>query len=205
MPLTKINPDVISNIANLTVAGNITTYGYYLGDGGLLTNIGNIQVTTVGNLTSLNISGITTAYGNILAVSGARSTSTITGAIQVTGSGGLGVNGNVVTTAIYTDQYFYSNGTPFSGYAGSDIPTNFETLNKNLKVYPYTINYQGRLFANIVYTISGLPNLVKAFSYSNSQISGISISGGMLGTKILFKNLSYSGTTITGASYSQTS
>ena len=39
------------------------------------------------------------------------STSTTTGAVKI--SGGLGVAGNVVTTSVYTDSVFYSNGAPY--------------------------------------------------------------------------------------------
>lgn len=50
------------------------------------------------------------------------STSTTTGALTV--AGGAGVAGNVYVGAVYTDSYFYANGTPFStagalGYTGS--------------------------------------------------------------------------------------
>jgi hypothetical protein len=50
------------------------------------------------------------------------STSTTTGALTV--AGGAGVAGNVHVGAVYTDSYFYANGTPFStagalGYTGS--------------------------------------------------------------------------------------
>jgi hypothetical protein len=50
--------------------------------------------------------------GNIIANSGARATSTTTGAIQVTRSGGIGVTGNVFANAFYSDNYRYANGAP---------------------------------------------------------------------------------------------
>jgi hypothetical protein len=50
--------------------------------------------------------------GNIIANSGARSTSTTTGAIQVTRGGGVGVTGNVNAGAFYSNNYFYANGQP---------------------------------------------------------------------------------------------
>jgi hypothetical protein len=48
--------------------------------------------------------------GDIIANSGTRSTSTTTGAIQVTREGGVGVTGNVWAGAFYSDNYFYANG-----------------------------------------------------------------------------------------------
>ena len=50
--------------------------------------------------------------GNIIANSGSRATSTITGAIQVTRGGGIGVTGNVFADAFYSDNYRYANGSP---------------------------------------------------------------------------------------------
>ncbi len=50
--------------------------------------------------------------GNIIANSGARATSTTTGAIQVTRGGGIGVTGNVFANAFYSDYYRYANGAP---------------------------------------------------------------------------------------------
>jgi hypothetical protein len=63
--------------------------------------------------TSANI--ITTDTANV--TSNTSSTSTTTGALQVTG--GIGVQGNVFASAVYTNSYFYANGTVFSGGAGS--------------------------------------------------------------------------------------
>jgi hypothetical protein len=58
---------------------------------------------------------ITTDTANI--VSNISSTSTTTGALKV--AGGIGVQGNVVAGAVYTDSYFYANGTAFTGGSGS--------------------------------------------------------------------------------------
>lgn len=65
------------------------------------------------------------------------STSKTTGAVIVTG--GLGVSGNIVTTAVYTDGLFYANGTPFVAQinglqkmlyvAKNGVDTNNGTLN----------------------------------------------------------------------------
>lgn len=52
-------------------------------------------------------------------VSGTASTSTTTGALRV--AGGAGITGNVVAGAVYTNSYFYANGTPYvnTGFTGS--------------------------------------------------------------------------------------
>ena len=48
---------------------------------------------------------------------------------------GLSVSGNVITTAIYTDNYYFANGTPFTSSSGTDL-----YLNSILKVFPGTAN-----------------------------------------------------------------
>ena len=65
------------------------------------------------NNTSANI--ITVNSANI--TSNTASISTTTGALKVTG--GVGITGNVVAGAVYTDSYFYANGAAFVGGGGS--------------------------------------------------------------------------------------
>lgn len=66
-----------------------------------ISNVSLDTVTLTGNF----------SYQPVEFRSNQASVSTSTGAVTV--SGGLGVAGNVVTTAVYTDSLFYSNGTPF--------------------------------------------------------------------------------------------
>jgi hypothetical protein len=60
---------------------------------------------------------ITTDTANI--VSNISSISTTTGALTV--SGGVGIQGNVFADAVYTNSYFYANGTAFSGGGAGSI------------------------------------------------------------------------------------
>ena len=64
------------------------------------------------NNTSANI--ITVNSANI--TSNTASISTTTGALKVTG--GVGITGNVVAGAVYTNSYFYANGASISGGTG---------------------------------------------------------------------------------------
>ena len=69
----------------------------------------NANVTT-GNITTLNTANITTG--------GATTTGAITGTWTLTGGASgnslIVANGNVYTTGIKTDNYYYANGTPFN-------------------------------------------------------------------------------------------
>lgn len=71
-----------------------------------ISNVSFDTVTLTGNFT----------YQPIEFRSNVVSTSTTTGAVIV--QGGLGVSGNVVTTAVYTDGLFYSNGSSLLGTGG---------------------------------------------------------------------------------------
>jgi hypothetical protein len=202
MPLTQVNADVVGNLAFLESSGNISTTAFFIGDGSLLTNLANVGLTTVGNLAGLEVDGTIKTTGIIYANAGIPATNTTTGAVQITGTGGLGVNGNVVTTSIYTDNYFYSNGVRYQGFT-SQLPITFETLSKNLPAYPYSVNYVSGAISNVVYTIPSSGTVTKAFTYALSGlITGISLAGPGLGTAIYTKNLSYTGTSLSGATYS---
>ncbi len=65
------------------------------------------QTSTVANIVS-DTANVT---------SNTSSTSTTTGALKV--AGGVGIQGNVFAGAVYTNSYFYANGTAFTGGAGS--------------------------------------------------------------------------------------
>lgn len=71
--------------------------------------VANANVTT-GNITTLNTANITTG--------GATTTGAITGTWTLTGGASgnslIVANGNVYTTGIKTDNYYYANGTPFN-------------------------------------------------------------------------------------------
>ena len=64
--------------------------------------------------TSTSANVVTTDTANI--TSNTTSTSTTTGALKV--AGGVGVTGNVYAGAVYTDSYFYANGSVLSGGVG---------------------------------------------------------------------------------------
>ena len=62
------------------------------------------------------------------------------------------------------------------------------------------INYIGTTVSNVIYT-SPNGTITKAFTYNNGLVTSIAIFGpGATGT--FYKNLTYVGTSISGASYS---
>jgi hypothetical protein len=205
MALTQVSSEVLGNLSQLSVVGNVTTYGYYIGDGGLLSNINTAAVLTIGNLNSLEVAGLTTLHGTLFANSGIKSDNKTSGAIVIPDQGGLAVNGNIRTTAIYADNYFFGNGTVFSS-GGGGSQTTFESLNKNINSYPFVVNYSGGLIANLFYTVPGSGyTITKRINYNlYNQIANIVISGSALGTAIFTKNITYIGNIASGASYTVT-
>lgn len=93
--------------------------------------IANANVTT-GNITTLNTANITTG--------GATTTGNITGTWTVTGGASgnsfIVANGNVYTSGIKTDNYYYANGTPFNPtgtYGNANVATYLPTYTGTLQ------------------------------------------------------------------------
>lgn len=91
-------------------------------------------------------------------------------------------------------------GVDLSG-GGGTIPVTFETLSKNLNAYPFDITYDGSQISYIVYTLPSSDTIIKTLNYSGSLIESIEITGTGISGAIYTKILSYSGSTITGATY----
>ena len=101
----NLNPNTISATGNIT-GGNLQTSGafgnivganyvsasYFVGDGGLLTNV-----------------TATSSYAN----------SNVTNLLANFGSNTISTTGNIYTGNILTNGYYYANGAPFSGGGGS--------------------------------------------------------------------------------------
>jgi len=88
-------------------------------DGVIYTKHSDNTIKTVSNVNAF-ISNVTldtvaiagNSTGQALSITNTTaSTSKTTGAVKI--SGGLGVSGNVVTTSVYADNLFYSNGAPY--------------------------------------------------------------------------------------------
>lgn len=111
----------------------------------------------------------------------------------------ISTNYGYVLTTDGTGGYFFAEGTP--GPAGT-FDTTYETLAKNVNAYPYVINRTGSTITNIVYTVGG-NTITKSFTYNGSGLlESVAIYGIPLGSTVYTKNLSYSGSQISGVSYS---
>ena len=111
----------------------------------------------------------------------------------------ISTNYGYVLTTDGTGGYFFDEGTP--GPAGT-FDTTYETLAQNVNAYPYVINRTGSTITNIVYTVSG-NTITKSFTYTGGGLlESVAIYGIPLGSTVYTKNLSYSGSQISGVSYS---
>ena len=134
------NSAVVANVAltvgvlpNLSVSGNITTSGYFLGDGSLISNIlvtttyGNSNVAAylptyagdLGNVGNINLTGSISAAGNV-EIDGSsyasyiQSNGNISAAGNITG-GNISAAGNITGGNILTGDQVIANGEIQSG------------------------------------------------------------------------------------------
>jgi hypothetical protein len=116
-PASNANISFVNNsgnsIASIGVAG--TTSSYYPNSAFFL-GVNGVTISSTGNgVSDLFID----ANGIVHVNSIQKSTSTTEGALIV--AGGLGVGGNIVAGAIYTDQLFNLNGVAFTGGGGGGV------------------------------------------------------------------------------------
>jgi hypothetical protein len=79
----------------------------------------------------------------------------------------------------------------------------FETVSKNLKTYPYSLNYTVDKLTSIVYDIGGGDNITKTLNYSAELLTTIVLSGTLpSGIGATTKTLSYSGSQLSSITYS---
>jgi len=136
---TNAQPSVTSlgTLTGLTVSGQTTTGNiipaagntYWLGQPGssyLNAYINTLSVDTI-NGTGFVSSGVSEFQSNIVASSATSSTNKTTGAIVVTGAGGIGVGGDVRTDKVYVDNgvFWSGNSAPFASVGGADTQVQF--------------------------------------------------------------------------------
>lgn len=89
----------------------------------------------------------------------------------------------------------------FVKIADGELDYTFETISKNLKSYPYTLNYTSGKLTSIVYTLpSG--TITKTLNYTSEKLTSIVLSGDTPSGIDLTKTLAYTGDTLTGITYS---
>lgn len=116
---------------------------------------------------------------------------------------GLGnvVNVDTTTTANITDS---TNKRFVTDAQLTKIDTEyFETVSKNLKSYPYVLNYTMNKLTSVVYDIGGGNNITKTLGYSSQLLTTVTLSGTLPPSMIVTtKTLTYSMGDLTSITYS---
>ena len=114
-------------------------------------------------------------------------------------SGLYGLSG---LTGLYELTGLYS----LTGLTGTSyLSDTYETLSQNLRRYPYGLYYSGteQNIETITYDVSTTEQIFKNFTYSaEGLVSVVTLSGSSFIPTPLNKNFYYSGTTLTGITYS---
>jgi len=136
---TNAQPSVTSvgtltslNVSGQTTTGNIipdTGNTHWLGQPGssyLNAYINTLSVDTI-NGSGFTSTGVSNFQSNIVASSATSSTNKTTGAIVVTGAGGVGVGGDVRSDKLYVDNgvFWSGNSAPFASVGGADTQVQF--------------------------------------------------------------------------------
>ena len=80
--------------------------------------------------------------------------------------------------------------------------SSFETVNRNLKAYPYALNYIGKDTSDIVYDLGGGFTITKTFGYTGKDLTTITLSGDIPMGIDTIKTLGYTSGNLTSISYS---
>lgn len=91
--------------------------------------------------------------------------------------------------------------------ASNYLQETFETVNKNLRSYDYTLSYAAGKLDQVVYTyFDGLgitQSITKDFNYTGANLTTLVLSGDLPdGIQYLTKTLNYTGANLTSVSYS---
>ncbi len=118
---------------------------------------------------------------------------------------------NITATLLPTTVYQSASGNWQETYTtvrsnsaswGTGSTETFETVSKNLKSYPYTVNYNGSLLTSISYNLPDNKQITKIFSYVNNNLTTVTLSGDLPVGISTVKTLEYSiNNALTGATY----
>jgi len=82
------------------------------------------------------------------------------------------------------------------------IAETFEVIAKNLKAYPFVLNYTGENLTSVVYTLPAAQSITKTLNYTGDNLTSVVLSGDTPVGIELTKTLSYTGDNLTGVAYS---
>ena len=184
---TNAQPSVTSlgtltglNVSGVTTTANIipdTGNTHWLGQPGsayLNAYINTLSVDTI-NGSGFTSTGVSEFQSNIVASSATTSTNKTSGAIVVTGAGGVGVGGDVRSDKLYVDNgvFWSGNSAPFASVGGADTQIQFNdsgslggdadlTYNKTTNILTTTgnvnanhLNATTSLQSNVVNAVTG--------------------------------------------------
>jgi hypothetical protein len=185
---TNAQPSVTSlgTLTSLVTSGIFTSGGnvmpsvtntHWLGDKNTArwaqVHAGTLDVTTIAS--APQFSGIPNFTANAVYTSGTASSSKTSGAIVVTGAGGVGVGGDVRSDKVYVDSgvFWSGNSAPFASVGGADTQVQFNdsgslggdadlTYNKTTNILTTTgnvnanhLNATTTLQSNVVNAVTG--------------------------------------------------
>lgn len=185
MLITNTSTSTSATTGALTVSGGVGVAG------SVYANIFNgvaVYAGTIGN-SSANHFGSTVVTtgniysgGNIIAASTTTSTSKTTGAMVVSGSGGVGVGGNVFANAFYSDYHLFANGVTITTPAGGS---------NSMVQFNDGSNFSGATFLQYNKTSGNLVS--NSTTTSTSKTTGAIVLGGGIGVGgNVFANAYYS-------------
>jgi hypothetical protein len=193
---SQIGTLIGSTYSNANVGAYLPTYSGTLGGditiGGNLTVTGNTTLVYT-TITTEIITGTEIVAGNMIANSGFISTSTTTGALQV--NGGAGVTGNVNAGAVYTDSYFWANGTSFN-YGNVQVAAYLLNNTGNISASNIAVTgnvVSGNVRTNGLYYANGVAYIFGS-TYSNANVTAylLTNTGNISSGNVLTDGLYYS-------------
>jgi len=103
--------------------------------------------------------------------------------------------GNLPTDTTYWQLLAIKGGT-------GEFANTFETVSKNLKAYPYVLNYTSGVLTSIVYDLGAPLAITKTLNYTTGILTSIVLSGDLPSGIMTTKTLTYTGENLTSIVYS---
>ena len=141
--------NVVSNAVSIVSAAQLSTWNRVSAILTSSTTFSGSTYTFSGNIASDSVSAGTIVLGN---------------------NSGLGVGGNVYANAIYTSNYFYANGDPFTGGGGTATSNIVNVLYNNLGIAQTMVDYTSVSNTRaITYVVAAVDNVNS--KYRTSKIT----------------------------------
>jgi hypothetical protein len=201
----------VSNAINALPPGGVISFNTRTGavtpqSGDYVKNdvgLGNVDNTSDINkpVSTLQASAISTVQFDITTHKGTYTNPHNVNKTQV----GLGnvVNVDTTTTANITDSLDKRFATDAQLSALASIGQYFETVSKNLKSFPYTLNYTTGVLTSIVYDLGGGNYITKTLNYTTGTLTSIVLSGTLpVDVTLVTKTLNYTTGVLTSITYS---